>query len=148
MVKFCMQNSKYSDLITKEWLKRVLDDELNAKSLLKHRDGTPNGVCFLTQQMAEKLLKAYLVEVNNKYPKIHSLNKLLEDCIKVDNEFLQLKGESLYLNEFYIPVRYPDFFVENSWIDAEKAMTMAKKIKNLVLKKINIILYTKSEKDK
>ena len=50
------------DLITREWLKKVKDDELNAASILRHRDGTPNGVCFLSQQMAEKCLKAFLVE--------------------------------------------------------------------------------------
>ncbi len=54
------QNNQ-KDLLTEEWIKKAKDDELNACSILTHRDGAPNGVCVLSHQMAEKYLKAYLV---------------------------------------------------------------------------------------
>ncbi|MBI5079550.1 hypothetical protein HZB06_02710 [Candidatus Wolfebacteria bacterium] len=41
------------ELIIKEWLKRAADDEINIVANLKHRDGTPTPICFLSQQMAE-----------------------------------------------------------------------------------------------
>lgn len=55
--------------IYQEWLKKAEDDELNAKSILKHRDGTPSGVCFLSQQIAEKCLKTLLVFNKKEFPK-------------------------------------------------------------------------------
>ena len=65
------------DLQAAEWIAKSRDDELNAASILRHRDGAPSGVCFLAQQMSEKLLKAFLVQERGNYPKIHSLPKLL-----------------------------------------------------------------------
>ncbi|MBI2459091.1 MAG: HEPN domain-containing protein [Parcubacteria group bacterium] len=44
-------------IIAARWVRKARDDELNIRSILKHRDGAPSGVCFLSQQMAEKYLK-------------------------------------------------------------------------------------------
>lgn len=56
------------ELQAEEWIKKAHDDELNAQSILKHRDGTPAGVCFLSHQMAEKYFKAFLVFMVSKNP--------------------------------------------------------------------------------
>ena len=79
------------ELNVREWFERAEDDEKNARSILKHRDGTPNGVCFLSQQMSEKHLKAYLVARKQWFPKIHPIDKLLELCCDIDNSFNALK---------------------------------------------------------
>ena len=79
------------DLIVEEWIKKANDDELNAVSILKHRDGTPNCVCFLSQQTAEKYLKAFLVQEKKKYPKIHPLDALWELCKEIDKSFEEIK---------------------------------------------------------
>lgn len=62
------------DLLAEEWTKKAQDDELNARSILTHRDGTPNGACLLSHQMAEKYFKAYMVLKKRWYPKIHFLD--------------------------------------------------------------------------
>ncbi|MBU3925375.1 MAG: HEPN domain-containing protein [Patescibacteria group bacterium] len=124
------------DLITGEWLKKAKDDELNAASILRHRDGTPNGVCFLSHQMAEKCLKAFLVQEKKEYPKIHSLLKLTELCAKIDKSFVEIKDEVIFLNTFYAPVRYPGDYPEFSWQEAEEAFKMAEQIRDFVLSKL------------
>lgn len=49
---------------------------------------------YHTQQCAEKSLKAYLAW--SKYPleKTHNLVKLLELCMIIDNEFVELRDEA------------------------------------------------------
>ena len=125
------------DLIVKEWLKRAKDDELNAASILKHKDGVPNGVCFLSQQMTEKYLKAFLVQEKRKYPRIHSLLKLTELCLKIDKKFKEIKDDIIFLNAFYVPTRYPGDYPEFSWQEAKQALESATRIKNFILSKIN-----------
>lgn len=119
-----------------EWIKRATDDELNAHSILTHRDGTPNGVCFLSHQMAEKYLKSFLVFQKKWFPKIHPLDKLVELCKNIDNSFVNLKEDAIFLNAFYIPTRYPGDYPEFSWQEAEQAFEAALRIKNFVLGKV------------
>ncbi|KKP69152.1 MAG: hypothetical protein UR66_C0001G0034 [Candidatus Moranbacteria bacterium GW2011_GWE1_35_17] len=124
------------ELVTEEWFKKAYDDELNAKSILKHKDGTPGGACFLAQQMAEKLFKAVLVFKEGRFPKIHNVVKLLKLIIKTDIDFKELEEEAVILNDFYITSRYPDDMQEFSWQDAEEAFDAAEKIKKFVFKKL------------
>lgn len=124
------------ELQVKEWLKRAEDDELNARSILTHKDGTPNGVCFLSHQMAEKYLKAFLVYKKKWFPKIHPLDKLAKLCSEFNPSFKDLKEDVIFLNGFYVPTRYPGDYPEFSWQEAEQAFKAATRIKHFVLKKI------------
>lgn len=126
------------ELLVDEWLECAEDDELNAQSILKHRDGTPRGACFMSQQMAEKYFKAFLVHTVRRFPKIHILEHLLTLCAKNDASFDKLKNAAVFLDTFYVPVRYPADFPEGfSWNDAEQAFSSATRIKKFVLDKLN-----------
>jgi len=124
------------DLLAEEWFKKATDDELTVKSVLKHRDGAPNSVCFMSHQMAEKYLKGYLVLTRKWYPKIHTLDKLTALCMKIDPTFKELKEIVTFLDPFYTPARYPSNGPDFSWDDAEKAYNAAEGIKEFVLEKI------------
>lgn len=126
----------HAELQVKEWLKKAYDDELNASSILKHRDGTPSGVCFMSHQMGEKYLKAFLVGKKKWFPKIHPLTTLTELCKEIDSSFEIIKDASIFLNAFYIPTRYPGEIQEFNWKDAEEAFTAALKIKEFVLARV------------
>lgn len=132
-----MQDNASKELIVEEWLKKAKDDELNAASLLRHRDGTPSGVCFLSHQMTEKYLKSFLLAREKRFHKIHSLDKLLELCMEIDSSFVELKEDAIYLNAFYIPARYPGDYPEFTWEQAEKAFEAAEMIEKFILGKIN-----------
>ena len=125
-----------NELSVEEWLKKAYYDELYAISLLKHRDAPANGVCFATQQMAEKLLKTYLVYKQKSFPKIHHLDILLEMCCENDPSLIEVKQDAIFLSEFYITTRYPGDFPEFSWQEAEKAFDAATRIKECILNKI------------
>jgi HEPN domain-containing protein len=126
------------DLQAMEWIRKAQDDELNAVAILKHRDGTPSMVCFISQQITEKCLKAFLIHAVRDYPKVHLVDKLLELCIKEDDSFSVFKNDAILLNEYYIEARYPDSMSVDdfTWEMAEQAYNAAKKIKDFVLGKI------------
>lgn len=127
-------NSPKTNLpLAKEWFAKATDDELSIKDILNDREGSPNTVCFLCQQMAEKYLKGYLVFYNIEFPKIHQLDKLINLCKKEDKQFEKLRKEAELLSEFYISARYPGDYTIFSFIDAEKAYKAASRIKEFIL---------------
>lgn len=126
-------------IITVRWFKKGDEDELNALSMLKHRDGTPSVVCFLSQQMAEKYLKAMLIFYDQELIKTHDLTRLGSDILRFVPETKELENELDLLSEYYIETRYVGNYPEFSWSDAEKAYEAAARIKNFVLDKVNKI---------
>ncbi|MDP3772003.1 MAG: HEPN domain-containing protein [bacterium] len=132
-----MQNKFSSqELLVAEWIKRGEDDEQNVRSILLHRDGTPNAACLLSHQMAEKYLKAFLVLTKKWFPRIHPLDKLVELCEEIDISFRELNDTAADLNPFYTPARYPGDYPDFSWKDAEEASLLALRIKEFVLPRL------------
>ena len=88
------------------WLDKAEDDLRFAELGLK--EGFYSQVCFLSQQAAEKSLKAYLVFKGEVYPKTHKLTDLGSVCAKLSGNFSKFFEDFRILDEFYIPTRYPD----------------------------------------
>lgn len=127
--------NKYPEL-AKEWFLRAQDDELSSKDILDDREGSPNTVCFLSQQIAEKVLKAFLCFYGVEFPKVHQLDELLKLCEKIDIEFNSLVDDAEDLTPFYISTRYPGDYPTYSFKDAELAFQKAIEIKDFVLKRL------------
>jgi HEPN domain-containing protein len=133
-----MKNSnKNREKLAKEWFSRAHDNELSIKDILDSRDGAPSTVCFLSQQLAEKYLKGYLVYKGREFLKIHQLERLIEMCADIDKGFNDLGADASDLSVFYISTRYPGDFPDVDFKDAEKAYGSAAKIKNFVLRRVN-----------
>lgn len=96
--------------LIQEWLDYAHNDELNAKSILTHRDGHPNGPCFLSQQIAEKNLKALLIFHGKHVPKIHDLLRLETLLLPDEPDIKELHEDLTILNRYYIATRYPGDF--------------------------------------
>jgi HEPN domain-containing protein len=118
--------------LVQEWLERANDDELNARSIFNHKDGTENAVCFLCQQSTEKLLKALLIFKNTEPPKVHDLLKLASLLEKSGVVLSELIDDLTNLDKFYISTRYPGEYEKYSWVDAQNALASLEKIKKLV----------------
>jgi len=123
-------------IIVERWINKSQEDELNIKSILKHRDGTPSAVCFLCQQMAEKQLKALLIFSDFDLVKIHDLINLGSMLFEKISSIEDISDELKLLNRYYIETRYVGDYPEFFWTDAEEAYEAAKKIKEFVLEKI------------
>ena len=90
--------------------------------------------CFLSQQAAEKAVKAHLYGRGNELVWGHSVAELVDDASGADPEMESLKEKGSFLDRFYIPTRYPnglpggipsESFHER---DAEEAMRAAEEI--------------------
>ncbi len=125
-----------ADQLWQEWVKKADENELNIKSILKHRDGTSNWVGFLAQQMAEKYLKALLVFHKRGYPKIHDLLRIASLIAPLAENVLAFDEELRRLTRLYIIDRYPGEMAELSWKEAEDAYAAARRIKEFVLSEI------------
>jgi len=79
-----MKKNRYQELC-EIWLERANEDRLWAKSSLK--EGFYGGVCFLSQQIVEKTLKAYLFHHKEELIRTHNLVRLLKSCQKHNAEF-------------------------------------------------------------
>ena len=126
-------------VLVEEWLKRVHDDELNAASILRHRDGTPLAVCFLSQQIAGKCLKTLLLHCSGDYPRTHDLSQLLGLLsAHVPAILKKLKEDVLLLGPYYIATRYPaDIPLEDfAWPMAVRAFEAAQRVQRYTQKKI------------
>jgi len=119
-----------------------LADEDRQVAQLAYKARIYNQACFHAQQGTEKCLKAFLIDRDGKFPKTHSLVELLMLASVNDKALLQLKDECLYLDQFYVPTRYPDAPLgslpegEPNREDAKKAMEILQKIMSLVLKRV------------
>jgi HEPN domain-containing protein len=123
------------------WVELALEDEKMAE--LAYGESLYNQVCFHCQQGAEKLLKAFLLEKEGKFPKVHSLLELLGLASHLDHGLQALKDAGLYLDQFYVPTRYPDAPLGNfaqgapNRDDAKKAMDSFDQIKTTIIQKLS-----------
>ncbi len=81
-------------------------------------------------------MKGFLVYHQNRFPKIHQLDRLLTLCKEIEPGLEKLRKETEELTELYIATRYPGDYLRFSFEDAEDAFKKACKIKNFVLGKI------------
>lgn len=100
-------------------------------------------VCFLSQQIAEKTLKAFLYHNGEEIIFTHSIFKLCEQASNYDISFKDLKNKLKTLDYYYVESRYPnsmediipaEFFNEE---DAKEAISMAELAINHVNSLIN-----------
>ena len=121
---------------TEEFLKSAEEDLSAAEELFRTKKYRI--VVFHCQQAAEKYLKAYLLEKFNKYPFIHSISELIELATELDADFEYLFNiNAQTLDEYYTKTRYPPL-LKVSEEEAWEAIKIAEKVKDFILKKLNI----------
>ncbi|MGA2296189.1 MAG: HEPN domain-containing protein [FCB group bacterium] len=129
--------------IVQKWLIKAGNDFKTAEQGFKAEEIITDTICFHCQQAVEKYLKAYLVSKNISPEKIHKIELLLEQCIKIDPSFEELNGIEI-LTEYAVELRYPDDFIIPSLEEAEEAFKLARKVRlyiiNIFNRKENIIL--------
>lgn len=95
----------------KVWINYSESDLRAANTLLKSKEFFPLQVCFLSQQCAEKAIKAILIFEEVNFPKIHDLDRL-RDLIpkgwKVKEQFQDLAELTIWAVESRYPGDMPD----------------------------------------
>ncbi|HEU0295826.1 MAG TPA: HEPN domain-containing protein [Anaerolineales bacterium] len=91
----------------KRWWLTAQDDLEAAKTM--HQAGKFSHACFLSQQSAEKAMKALWFDIDSD-PWGHSVQKLVlqfpkQNLLRNIQDWL---AQAAYLDKFYIPTRYPN----------------------------------------
>jgi len=93
------------------WINHSGSDLRAAVTLLKSEEFFPLQICFLSQQCAEKAVKAILIFEEVNFPKIHDLDRL-RDLIpkgwKVKEQFPDLAELTIWAVESRYPGDMPD----------------------------------------
>jgi HEPN domain-containing protein len=121
-----------------KWLIKANNDLKVAENEIKlpQEDMVTEAICFHSQQAVEKFLKAHLITKNVEFGKTHNLEFLLELCSKQDKDFGKIDVGNL---SFYsVEVRYPNEFHIPSGDEAKSCISIARRVKEVVLKKLNI----------
>jgi len=117
--------------LAQEWFDSAKSDFKYAGVGVKENEIYPQ-VAFLSQQVAEKYLKGYLILNGKKPEKIHDLPKLLSECTKIDRKLERLMDSCEILTGFYVEVRYPPDIPDYTKDDILQAFKAAKLVKETV----------------
>lgn len=129
-----MQNRKES-LYPKDWFRKGDEDLLAAGALMI--TGNVGIAAFHLQQALEKYLKGYLLSRNWKLRRIHDLEELLDDAIKLKPSFETYRPLCQTVTEYYIEDRYPfNISSEFKKDELEKVISEAKKFIAEILEEI------------
>lgn len=117
--------------VARGWIKKAESDVENMKTM-KESGKALDTACFHAQQAAEKYLKAFLCFNGLVFPKTHDIEELLEICGRIDERFINLVAETIFLTDYAVGLRY-DFEFWPEMKDVENALEATKKIKKLVM---------------
>ena len=114
------------------WVRKAENDYSNAANTVQMGTDCPfDTICFHAQQCAEKYLKALLIMHLVHFPKIHDLEelaKLLPEGLDIGADIDQLR----ILSNSGVAGRYPDTGEEPGRPEAEKALSIAVKIRERI----------------
>lgn len=124
--------SDRSQLEAVRWLKQAQIDLEWAEHLLK--EGAYYLVCFLSQQVAEKALKAFLYWKGEETVLGHSVRQLCQRAAAYSKSFENHCRRWGILDTYYIPTRYPNGLPDGTPADTydrasgEETLSLAKQV--------------------
>lgn len=97
---------KASQIEAERWFRQACSD-IEVVKVLKE-NGHYSAACFYSHQSAEKALKSVLYRQGNRIVLGHSAFELIRKCAVYDPIFNERMNEAAFLDQFYIPTRYPN----------------------------------------
>ncbi|MBI3559844.1 HEPN domain-containing protein [Candidatus Gottesmanbacteria bacterium] len=127
-------------LLILEWLYKADQDFGFAAIALREPAMTfYDPICTSFHQAVEKYLKAYIVAHELSFRKLHDLEKLLRMCMMHDEALISLEEACLFLNPFYVELRYADTpFVAATKHQAEEAYRFASLVQQEIRKRLHV----------
>jgi HEPN domain-containing protein len=101
--------------ITLEWVNKAEGDfAMMERESRARKNPNYGGICFHTQQCAEKYLKAKLCEAEIEFKKIHDLVALLDKALAIEPLWEAFREPLAYLADFAVNFRYPGEFADKA----------------------------------
>jgi HEPN domain-containing protein len=121
-----------------KWIRFAQNDFEGAFESSKRFRPSVEMVCYLCQQSAEKILKAYIIAKTETRRKTHNLLDLLDDCLSHSSDFDNLRKPCMGLNPYITVARYPsdidptEYHMQQALKDASQVLEFTKaKLKEL-----------------
>jgi HEPN domain-containing protein/predicted nucleotidyltransferase len=112
-----------------DWLARADEDRRDSRNnLAAGRDASWTSVCFHSQQMAEKYLKALLVRCGVRPPRTRDLTELVELARRHGRKLPAIDLACATLQEFAVAARYPEDVGILSEANAQQAWSAAQHV--------------------
>jgi len=124
----------------KQWIVKGDHDLGTAKITFLHIPEYLDTVTFHCQQAVEKYLKAYLIFQSTTFRFSHDLVYLLDLIAQSDTEFENYYDLVSELQGYAVEIRYPSETIYLSKDKVEKAIQIAKSIRELVTLKMKIAI--------
>jgi HEPN domain-containing protein len=121
-----------------QWIIKGDHDLGTAKITYLHIPEYLDTVTFHCQQAIEKYFKAYLIFQCTKFKFSHDLIYLLDLITLKDNDFGSYYDVISELQGYAVEIRYPNETIYLSNEKVEKAITIAKNVREFVTSKMNI----------
>jgi HEPN domain-containing protein len=124
------------------WIKYAQEDYTVAVAMSK-AIGNPYGArhaCYLCQQSAEKILKAYTIAQGNTLNRTHNLDLLLDECVVHSVDFESLREICQPLTIYVSITRYPPL-MEVDESDMKQALLYASRILEFTKAKLKELGY-------
>jgi HEPN domain-containing protein len=122
----------------KQWIIKGDHDLGTAKITYLHIPEYLDTVTFHCQQAVEKYLKSYLIFQSTEFRLTHDLIYLLDMISQKDSDFENYYDTVSELQGYAIEIRYPNETIFLSNEKVEKAMTIAKEIRDFITNKMKI----------
>lgn len=120
----------------KRWLQKAENDRLAMRNNIEAAQVPWDAVCFHAQQMAEKLLKAYLVLHGLPVSKTHDLVALLSACRTIDDALGEHEELCERLSQYAVRVRYPDDLFEPDEKIGREMAALAEQLREALLRRL------------
>ena len=131
-------NEQVSEI--KQWIIKGDHDLGTAKITYLHIPEYLDTVTFHCQQAVEKYLKAYLIFQSTTFRFSHDLVYLLDLINQNDSDFEEYYDSVSELQGYAVEIRYPNETIYLSNEKVEKAISIAKIVRELVVLKMNITI--------
>jgi HEPN domain-containing protein len=119
--------------VVSEWVVKAENDLKSAAYILRlGRECPTDVVCFHSQQVAEKYLKALLTAYGIPFPKTHNIRKLVE-MLPAGTQLSLSEDEQDELTDYATGARYPGWG-EISLTDSRRALAIARRLRRDIRK--------------
>lgn len=123
--------------ITQEWVDKAEGDWTSAiREVVVLTNPNYDLVCFLTQQCAEKYLKANLQEEGIAPPKVHDLEKLMDLLVPIQPFWSVLLPALDQLSDYAVSFRYPGHSADKK--EAEDAVERCREVREVARRSLGL----------
>lgn len=111
-----------------EWLRRAESNLERAKIGRIKEEILYEDLCFDCQQSAEKAIKALLISIDEEFPPVHSIARLLEIALDAGIEIPKEIMKAVQLTDYAVKTRYPGEIESVTKKEYEEALKIAETV--------------------